>query len=210
METTPASPTSARTVSVVQAAELAGLSKTAVQRRIDRGTLRAVLRDGRRRIPLSELERAGLIDASGAPTAPVADTGAAPDTRGPVSTPHSTVTGDAPAVALLIERLEVQAGQLAEFRLLTAQAESRVAAEVKAREALEADLHQARARITELEALERTPDPPSDVDTSQGLHAAEGASRPWWAFWRSGAATPGDAAHGAPSSGSIPGIPPPA
>jgi excisionase family DNA binding protein len=202
METTPAPPTSARTVSVVQAAELTGLSKTAVQRRIDRGTLRAVLRDGRRRIPLSELERAGLIDASGAAIASLTDTGAAPDTRGPVSTPHSTGTGDAPAVALLIERLEVQAGQLAEFRLLTAQAESRVAAEVKAREALEADLHEARARIIELEALERTPDPPSD--TSQGLHAAEGASRPWWAFWRSGVATPGDAAHSA-----VPGLPPP-
>ncbi len=50
-----------RVLSLAEAAETTGLSRKALARRIERGSLRSVLRDGQRYIPLSELERAGLL-----------------------------------------------------------------------------------------------------------------------------------------------------
>ncbi len=49
------------TLTIAEAARQTGLSPAAIARRIERGSLAAVLRDGRRRIPASELERAGLL-----------------------------------------------------------------------------------------------------------------------------------------------------
>ncbi len=48
------------TLTIAEAAEATGLTKKAIRNRVDRGQLRAVLRDGVRRIPRSELDRAGL------------------------------------------------------------------------------------------------------------------------------------------------------
>ena len=56
-----------RTLSIAETAEATGLSKKAVTRRIERETLQSVLRDGQRRVPTSELIRAGLIGIDGAP-----------------------------------------------------------------------------------------------------------------------------------------------
>ena len=48
-------------VDVAQAAELTGLSTDAIRARIRRGDLASDLRDGRRRIPLTELQRHDLL-----------------------------------------------------------------------------------------------------------------------------------------------------
>ena len=52
-----------RTLTIKETAEATGLTIKAVRSRIERGTLPAVVRDGLRRIPYSELVRAGLIEA---------------------------------------------------------------------------------------------------------------------------------------------------
>lgn len=48
------------TYTLSEVAERCGVSVAALRRRADRGTLRTVKRDGVRRVPRSELERAGL------------------------------------------------------------------------------------------------------------------------------------------------------
>ncbi len=48
------------TYTLSEAAQLTGTSLQALRRRADRGTLRTVQQDGKRRVPRSELERAGL------------------------------------------------------------------------------------------------------------------------------------------------------
>lgn len=48
------------TYTLKEAAALTGTSQEALRKRVDRGTIRSVKREGVRRIPRSELERAGL------------------------------------------------------------------------------------------------------------------------------------------------------
>ncbi len=48
------------TYTLAEAAALTATSVQVLRRRADRGTLRTVQRDGKRRVPRSELERAGL------------------------------------------------------------------------------------------------------------------------------------------------------
>jgi hypothetical protein len=50
-----------QTYTLRQAAELCGVTLTAMRRRADRGTVRTLQQDGIRRVPHSELERAGLL-----------------------------------------------------------------------------------------------------------------------------------------------------
>ena len=52
------------TLTFAQAAEVTGLSKKALRNRVYRGQIRAVLKDGLRRIPRSELERLELVAVS--------------------------------------------------------------------------------------------------------------------------------------------------
>lgn len=47
--------------SLREAADLCGTTLTAMRSRADRGSLQTVLLDGERRVPLAELERAGLL-----------------------------------------------------------------------------------------------------------------------------------------------------
>jgi excisionase family DNA binding protein len=132
-----------RTCTISEAAELTGLSRKAIARRVDRGTLRSVVRNGRRRIPVSELERAGLLPDEG-------------DVFDPerLLLPASNSGGAAiPADALvaflreMFDRFERQAGELAQYRALTTQAESlRMAGEL-------ADL---RTRLAALESPARS------------------------------------------------------
>jgi chromosome segregation ATPase len=48
-------------IDVAEAAALTGLSKAAIRGRIRRGALASDVQDGRRRIPLAELQRQGLL-----------------------------------------------------------------------------------------------------------------------------------------------------
>jgi hypothetical protein len=126
------------TYSISEAAEATNLTKKAMRNRVDRGQLRFVLRDGVRRIPRSELERAGLNVSRdrGSPEAAERQ-GAAPGQPTPPD-----------AMAEVLDRLERQAGELAELRVLTREADS--LREERAR--LEVAVHESRARATELEA----------------------------------------------------------
>lgn len=117
-----------------QAAELAGTTPKALRNRVYRGQLESVLRGGVRRIPRSELERAGLLGSD-------AETGEAPELTHGVS--HET-----PIMGELLDRLETQAAELGELRALTREAESLRGD----RERLEASLYEAHAKVTELEA----------------------------------------------------------
>lgn len=49
------------TLTLRQAAELCGVSVKAMRNRADRGSIQTVLQGGERRVPRSELERAGLV-----------------------------------------------------------------------------------------------------------------------------------------------------
>jgi len=121
------------TFTIAEAAKAAGISHKAIRNRVDRGQLRVSLRDGVRRIPASELERAGLLDpVSGEPMG---------------QEPQRGSLGGA-ALGELLDRLERQAGELAELRLLSREADSLRAD----RERLETFAHEQHAKVLELEA----------------------------------------------------------
>lgn len=132
-----------RNLTITEAAELTGLSRKAMARRVERGSVRSVLRAGRRLIPRSELVRAGLLPPEG-------DYGARGG-GGVDPLEHPAVTSEesggepsllAALVRELLDRVQQQAGELAQHRALTAEAESlRLQREV-------ADL---RARLSALE-----------------------------------------------------------
>lgn len=122
--------TSARALTVRDAAILTGLTEKALRRRIERGVLPSVLgHDGRRRVPTSALRSAGLIPQDGAPTGPIPPAGAP--------------SGE--AFSELLGRLETLAAENGRLRALTDGHERR-------ERELEAELHKARARVLELEA----------------------------------------------------------
>lgn len=54
-----------RTLTIAEAAEATGISAKSIRNRCDRGQLRFLVKGGRRRIPLVELERAGLLNGAG-------------------------------------------------------------------------------------------------------------------------------------------------
>lgn len=151
-----------RTYSITEAAELTGLSRKAIARRVERGSLRSLVRNGRRRIPQSELSRAGLLPERDVeapefdPTAlllPRSAPGEELDIPAQVRW-EETVTA---LFRELLDRFERQSAEVAQFRALTVQAESlRLTNEL-------ADL---RLKIAELER-EREREPSSQ-------HAASG------------------------------------
>jgi excisionase family DNA binding protein len=139
-----------RTFTVSEAAELTGLSRKALARRIERGSIRCVVRDGRRRIPVAELIRVGLLENEEHAQDEEFDPrfllpgGSRP--RADLPVPYEASQTLAAVVRELFDRFERQAAELANFRALTVQAESlRVTSEI-------ADL---RARIAELETGRR-------------------------------------------------------
>jgi len=81
-----------RTYTIAEAAPLTELSARALRARVDRGQIRSVLRDGARRIPHTELERAGLLQGS---------------------TPDTTEV-----IRELTAKLDAQAAELAQLRAL--------------------------------------------------------------------------------------------
>jgi excisionase family DNA binding protein len=139
-----------RTYTISEAADLTGLSRKAIARRVERGSLRSVMRNGRRRIPRSELVRNGLLEDTekrpppGGPSAPFLP-------RPGAGTDLEVTGGNEDMLAALfrevLDRFERQSQEMAQFRALTVQAESlRLTNEL-------ADL---RMRLAE---LERQPQP---------------------------------------------------
>ena len=142
-----------RTYTISEAAELTGVSRKAIARRVERGSLRSVVRNGRRRIPRSELVRAGLLE----------DAGERAPRGGPSSPPlpHPGPGGELAEVerpedmlsALfreVLDRFERQSQEIAQYRALTVQAESlRLTNEL-------ADL---RVRLAELEGRPQAHEP---------------------------------------------------
>ncbi len=116
-----------RTYTITEAADLTGLSRKAIARRVERGSLRSVVRNGRRRIPRSELVRNGLLEdterrpPAGGPSAPLLPRpGAGTDLE-------AAGTNEDMLAALfreVLDRFERQSQEIAQFRALTVQAES--------------------------------------------------------------------------------------
>lgn len=132
-----------RVVTVERAAELSGLTPKAIRRRVERGSLAAVVRDGRRMIPVAELLRAELVAAG--------DDGELRSAH--ASTPPGAPHGESAAlVAELVARIDAQGRELGEARAELRALPARVDAERQAREAAEAELHEARAAVRRAEA----------------------------------------------------------
>jgi excisionase family DNA binding protein len=172
--------TSPRTLTVEEAAKLTGLTKTALKRRIDRGTLPAVVRGGRRRIPVSELYRRGLAT----PSPPADDSSGAATPSTPVSVPPGSKDGTGPSAASsgaagwaeLLNRLERQAIELAALQGLPAQIE----VEQRSREQIEAVLHETRAELS----AARTRIAELEASTAASASTPPALARRWWAPWR--------------------------
>src|SRR3712207_4389305 len=106
------------TYTIAEVAELTGASPKAIRNRVDRGQLRAVKRDGVRRIPRSELTRAGLMPDNGQrPPELPSSADAEPGEAEPVAARPSVVGN-------LLERLQRQAEELGELRSLTSRADT--------------------------------------------------------------------------------------
>lgn len=136
-----------RTLTIREAAAATGLSDKALQRRIARGTLGSVLRDGRRLVPATELLRCGLL-----PSTPPAGY---PSGDGMGHTPG----GGTPGVSAveLLDRLQAQAVEIGELRALTRESESarlRASQEAARADALVVELLELRAKVAELEATQ--------------------------------------------------------
>jgi len=134
--------TLSRTLSIAETAEATGLSMNAIARRIERETLQSVLRDGQRRIPSSELIRAGLIGIDGTPGGE--GNGDAPGVDVDRGIPGETSVG-------LLDRLERQAETIGQMRALQQQGESLTAQQLARTEELEAEVAELRATVTTLE-----------------------------------------------------------
>jgi excisionase family DNA binding protein len=151
-----------RTYTIAEAADLVGVSRKALARRVERGSLQSVKRNGRRLIPRSELVRAGLLPEEGD------ERGVNVDVTG-LPAPIATTQGESETALVglvreLLERLERQANELAQFRALTVQAESlragREVDELRARLAsLENRSREAEHHLAPAETIGRGPGP---------------------------------------------------
>jgi excisionase family DNA binding protein len=157
-----------RTYTITEAAELTGVSRKAIARRVERGSLRSVVRNGRRRIPRSELVRAGLLEdgSQRAPwNGPASPSLPRPEPGGElaeVERPEEMLTS---LFREVLDRFERQSQEIAQYRALTVQAESlRLTNEL-------ADL---RVRLAELEGR---PQAPEQQAGSQAGQAAGDLSR---------------------------------
>ena len=103
------------------------MSRKAIARRVERGSLRSVVRNGRRRIPRSELVRAGLLGEGpqqpreSDPTAPLLPR---PASGGALAETGTTEDMLATLFREVLDRFERQSQEIAQYRALTVQAES--------------------------------------------------------------------------------------
>jgi excisionase family DNA binding protein len=152
-----------RTYTITEAAELTGVSRKAIARRVERGSLRSVVRNGRRRIPRSELVRAGLLEdgsqrapRNGPASPPLFHPGAGGELA-EVERPEDTLTS---LFREVLDRFERQSQEIAQYRALTVQAESL---------RLTNELAELRVRLAELEGR------PQAQEQSDGSQAAQAA-----------------------------------
>lgn len=112
-----------RNLTITEAAELTGLTRKAMARRVERGSVRSVLRSGRRLIPRSELVRAGLLPAEG--ESGVLRAGEL-DLERAAALPQGARDGSLVGVLVreLVELVQRQGDELARYRALTVEAES--------------------------------------------------------------------------------------
>ncbi len=144
MEATAQEPREAVAVNVGDAARLTTLSPKAIRSRLDRHSLRSVLKNGQRHIPMTELYRAGLLNPDGSP-ARQAQQGS--ERQGQLEgSPEASFN-----VMELIDELTEARADAKVKGLLAQQAETLAEGERQAREALETELHAARCRVAELE-----------------------------------------------------------
>lgn len=112
-------------------------TRKAIARRVERGSVRSLLdAQGRRVIPVVELERVGLQPRRGTPEGSSGG-GAAP----------GQPRGDSLELVPLLDRLERLVAENARLRLLTEQAESLQESERDARLRLEAEVKELRAQL---------------------------------------------------------------
>jgi excisionase family DNA binding protein len=156
-----------RTYTISETAELTGLSRKAIARRVERGSLRSVVRNGRRRIPRSELVRAGLLgEGDGQPRAsdPDAPVMPRPSPGGALAETGSSEDILATLFREVLDRFERQSQEIAQYRALTVQAESL---------RLTNELAELRVRLAELERQPQQPEPASQQTAQQAAqHAA--------------------------------------
>ena len=156
-----------RTYTITETAELTGLSRKAVARRVERGSLRSVVRNGRRRIPRSELVRAGLLDEG--EQRPRDDDPAAPFLPHPSSGGALAETGSSEDMLAalfreVLDRFERQSQEIAQYRALTVQAESL---------RLSNELAELRVRLAELERQPQQPDAAAQQAPQQQAAASD-------------------------------------
>jgi excisionase family DNA binding protein len=167
-----------RTYTIGEAAELTGLSRKAIARRVERGSLQSLVRGGRRMIPRAELARAGLIPEEGEVDDGTMSPGSALAPHPSSANDHGG-TGETAALAAvvreLVDRLERQAAEIAQFRALTAEAESL---------RLSRELGELRARLSTLESRRAAPElaqgggePASTESVSSRAPTAAGPTR---------------------------------
>jgi len=156
-----------RTYTISEAAEVTGLSRKAIARRVERGSLRSVVRNGRRRIPRSELARAGLLvegetqPREGGPGAPFLPR---PAVGAELSETGTTEDMLAALFREVLDRFERQSQEIAQYRALTVQAESL---------RLTNELAELRVRLAELERQPHQQAQPTQATSQQqAQHAA--------------------------------------
>lgn len=162
-----------RTYTISEAAELTGLTKKAIARRVERGSINSLVRNGRRRIPRSELLRAGLLLSDEEDEPQEIDLEDFEPERVLLPRPRNRrepagvdATGALTAlVRELVDRLERQAGEIASFRAISAHAESL---------RLVTDLAELRARISQLEGQPR----PKELTRTTGEPSGGEPARP--------------------------------
>lgn len=128
------------TLTLSQIEDRYAISRKAIARRVERGSVRSLLDDaGRRVVPLSEVERAGLRPR----VVPPAGQDGEGEPRGEprMGVDHEVVVED------LLDRLERLVAENARLRLLTEQAESLQGREREDRLRLEAEVKELRARV---------------------------------------------------------------
>ena len=144
------------------------MSRKAISRRVERGSLRSVVRNGRRRIPRSELVRAGLL-GEGQPQPRESDPAAPflprPATGGALAETGTSEEMLAGLFREVLDRFERQSQEIAQYRALTVQAESL---------RLTNELGDLRVRLAE---LERQPQQASQA-SEQAQHPTGGGERP--------------------------------
>jgi VIT1/CCC1 family predicted Fe2+/Mn2+ transporter len=145
-----------RTLTITEAAEATGATVKAIRNRCDRGQLRFVLQRGVRRIPLSELQRAGLLEGELGEELEAGERTDGAAVRELVSRELLAELGRAQAelgrVRALTERTETTARELRE---LARQAEAEAAAERDRRVAAERELAELRRRSLVARVLNR-------------------------------------------------------